>query len=168
MTLMRQVIIVAALLLLAAVLQGLLAHTIAIDGAEPDFLLVTLACGGALVGGARATILGFWAGLLTAALIPAAFGSYLASRTIAGAFAGWLQGYVIRDSLIVPPLATFSTTVLAELIHVLMAPTHHPAAWAAARGGEVVYNTLLALPIYWLMRWLRIGREREEGFGMRA
>lgn len=165
---LRQFIVVALFLLLAAALQGRAAHAIAVRGAEPDFILVALACGGTLIGGARGTALGFWAGLLTAALIPATFGTYLASRTVAGAFAGWLQGHVNRESLIVPPLAAFSTTALAELIAVLMAPTHHLKSWALARGGEVIYNTLLALPAYLLLRRLRVGREREAAFGGRV
>lgn len=164
----RQVFSVALLLLLAAVLQGRAAHAIEIHGAQPDFLLIVLACGGTLLGGSRGAGLGFWAGLLTSALIPGTVGSFLTSRTLAGAFAGWLQGSVIRDSIIVPPLVTLATTLIAEVIYELMAPSHHLRAWAAARGGEIVYNALLAPPVYFLMRRLRIGHQREDPFALHS
>ncbi len=164
----RQVFLVALLLLLAAVLQGRVAHAIQVRGAQPDLPLVGLACGGTLLGGPRGAGLGFWAGLLTAALVPGTVGSFLTSRTLAGAFAGRLQGSVIRDSVVVPPLVTFATTLIAELIYVLMAPTHHLRAWAAARGGEILYNTLLALPVYSLMRRLHIGHRREDPFALHS
>ena len=164
----RQVALVAFFLLIAAVLQGRGAHAIALRGAEPDFILVALACGATLVGGPRGAGLGFWAGLLTAALVPGTSGTFLVSRTLAGAFAGWLHGSVIRDSVVVPPLVGLSTTLVAELVYVLMAPTHHLRAWAVARGGELLYNAVLALPLYFLMRRLHIGRQREDPFALRS
>ena len=167
MTSSRQVIVVVLLIMLAAVLQGRAAHAIALHHAEPDFVLLVLACGATLVGGTRGPLLGLWAGLLTAALIPGTLGSFLASRTLAGAFAGWLHGAVIRDSLLVPPLIAFSTTAVAEFSYVLMAPTHHLHTWFFARSGECLYNTVLALPVYFLMRRLHIGREQEDPFALR-
>jgi rod shape-determining protein MreD len=164
MTPARHIFLVAAFLLLAAVLQGRVAHAIEIRAAEPDLVLVVLTCGGTLLGGEAAIILGFWAGLLTAALFPDTIGSYLASRTIAGAFAGWLQGSVIRDSIAVPPLASLATVFVAECTYALMTPTHDLHVWLVVRGGEMLYNALLAVPVYALLRRLHVGRRREDPF----
>lgn len=168
MTVVRQVFLAALLLCLAAVLQGRGAHALRIGQAQPDFPLVTLGCAATLLGGARGIGLGFWAGLLTASLNPGTFGTYLASRTLAGAFAGWLQGFVIRDSLIVPPLVLFAVTLVAEATSVLMAPTHNLRLWALQVGGETLYNMLLALPVYALLRRLGIGRQREDPFALHS
>ena len=75
---------------------------------------------------------------------------------------------MIRDNLIVPPLVVLAATVLAEFLYVLMAPglaVHHVRRWAGLVGGEVLYNTLLALPVYLLLRLLQVGRQREDPFG---
>jgi hypothetical protein len=164
----RQVFLVALFLFVAAVLQGRVAHAIAIRGAQPDFILVVLACGGTLLGGGRVAGLGFWAGLLTGALIPGTVGTFLTSRTLAGAFAGWLHGTVIRDSIAVPPLAALTTTLVAEVVFVLMAPTHHLRTWAGVRGGELLYNSLLAVPVYFLLSRLQIGRQKDDPFALHS
>jgi hypothetical protein len=161
-----QTTLVAAFIVLSTVLQGRVAHAVSLHGITPDFGLVTLACGATLVGGTRSVGLGFWAGLLMAALVPGTPGTFLVSRTFAGAFAGWLHGSVIRDSVLVPPFVGLTVTLIAELVYVLMAPTHHLRAWAVTRGGEIVYNALLALPVYGLMRRLRIGAERDDPFAL--
>ena len=168
MTAARQILIAAVFIGLAAALQGRGAHALRLSHAQPDFPLVTLGCAATLLGGARGVGLGFWAGLLTASLNPGTFGTYLASRTLAGAFAGWLHGSVIRDSVVVPPLVLLATTLVAEAIAVLMSPTHHLRLWAAQVGGETLYNMLLALPVYFLLRRLGVGRQREDPFALHS
>ncbi len=162
---LRQTMPAALLLLVAAVFQGRLAHSLAVHGAQPDFVLVTLACGATLIGGSAGIGLGLWAGLLTAALVPQTLGTFLASRLAGGAFAGWLAGSVIQRSLIVPPLAALATTVVTELVYVLMAPTHHLRAWATAVAGEALCNMVWAVPIFLLLRRLGIGHKPDDPFG---
>lgn len=164
----RQTLLAALMLLPAAVAQGRIAHSLAVFGAQPDFVLVTLACGATLLGGASGIGLGLWAGLLTAALVPQTLGTFLASRLAGGAFAGWLAGSVIQRSVIVPPLAALATTLVTELMYVLMAPTHHLRAWAVAVGGEAVCNMLWSIPIFLLLRRVGIGRTPDDPFGQRS
>ena len=154
----------------AAVLQGRCAHALSIHGAQPDLPLVVLACASLLVGSARGAVLGFWAGLLAAAAFPVTYGSLFVSRILAGAFAGGFGRSLIRENLVVPPLVVLAATVLAELISVLMAPgaaIHHLRRWLVLAGGETLYNTLLALPVFLLLRLIRIGVPREDPFGRR-
>lgn len=165
---LRQNMLVALLLLAAGVCQGRLAHSVAIHGAQPDFVLVTLACGATLLGGSGGVGLGLWAGLLTAALVPQTLGSFLTSRMAGGAFAGWLAGSVIQRSLVVPPLAALATTGVTELVYVLMAPAHHLRAWAIAVVGEALCNMVWAIPIFLLLRRLGIGHKPHDPFGQHS
>ncbi len=164
----RHVVLVAVLIWLAAILQGRAAHALSIHGAQPDLPLIVLACGALLLGSARGTLLGFWAGLLAAASLPMTYGSLFASRIAAGAFAGSFGRSLIRDNLIVPPLVVLAATLLAETISVLMAPgpaVHHVRRWLWLLAGEVLYNTLLALPVSLLLRLCRVGRVTADPFG---
>lgn len=164
----RQAFIVAIFLVLATVFQGIVAHAITIKGAEPDFTLIVMACGATLIGGNYALGLSLWAGLLEAAMLSQFVGSYLASRTLAGAFAGGLKRSVIRDSLVVPPLIVFLTTAVANLIFAVMVPhswLHHAHQWTRAVIGQLIYNTVLSYPVYFLLRRCRIGQPKENPFG---
>ena len=161
----RYVLPAALIIWLAAILQGRAAHALSIHGAQPDLPLVVLSCGSLLVGSARGAALGFWTGLLAASAFPQTYGSLFVSRILAGAFAGGFGRNLIRDNWIVPPLIVLATTGLAELIYVLMAPSlavHHVRHWAELTGGEVLYNTAFALPVYLFLRLLQVGRQPEE------
>lgn len=166
----RQVMLAAFLIWIAAVLQGRVAHAIAIRGAQPDLPLVVLSGCALLVGSLRGTMLGFWAGLLAAASFSASYGSAFAGRIVTGAFAGSLGSSLIRSNLLVPPLVAFAATLLAEAVGTLIAPSlavHHLRRWLIQTGGEVLYNTVLALPIYLGLRLCRIGQIRDDPFGQR-
>jgi rod shape-determining protein MreD len=167
MTPRRQALIVAVAMLIAAILQGRVAHAIAIRSAEPDFVLIVLACGAILNGTEQGAFLGFWGGVLTASLSTVNFGTYLASRTIAGALASSLQQLMIRDSVLVPPLIVLITTLVAQIVYSLMAPSmmvHHFKLWSHAIGGSALYNCLLAFPVYWFFRRLSAGYNKETPF----
>ena len=171
MTPLRPLVWAVLALLLSAALQGRAAHAVHLRWAQPDFVLVTLGCAATLIGGSRGTFLGLWAGLLTAALIPGTFGTFLTSRTLAGALAGYLQRFLIRDSLLVPPLVVLATTLAAEAVYVLMAPgiARHPfRLWFDKIVGEVLYNIVFAFPVYFLLRRLGLGHVPDDPFGARG
>ena len=164
----RQMLLVAFLIWVAAILQGRVAHAVSIRGAQPDFPLVVLSGSAILVGSMRGSLLGFWAGLLAAVSLPAAYGSLFASRIVAGAFAGNLGSSLVRANLLVPPLVTLAATLLAETVCMLMAPSpalHHSRRWLIQTGSEILYNTVLALPVYFLLRLCRVGHLRDDPFG---
>lgn len=166
----RQILLVAFLIWIAAILQGRVAHAVSIRGAQPDFPLVVLSGSAILVGSVRGSLLGFWTGLLAAVSVPAAYGSLFASRIVAGAAAGSLGSNLIRANLLVPPIVTLAANLTAELVCTLIAPSlaiHHPRRWLLQTGSEILYNTLLALPVYFLLRFLRVGQLRDDPFGHR-
>ncbi len=164
----RHVLLMAFLVWLAAIEQGRAAHALSIRGAQPDFPLIVLSCGALLLGSAPGALLGFWGGLLTAISLPMAYGSVFVSRIAAGAFAGGFGRSLIRDNFIVPPLVVLAATLLTELLTALMAPgfaVHHVRRWLWLLGGELIYNTLLALPISLLLRLCRVGSVTPDPFG---
>jgi rod shape-determining protein MreD len=168
MTPARQILIVSFLLVVAAVLQGRLAHAVMIMGAQPDFPLVLLGCAALLIGGDGAIWLAFWTGLLQAAMAAQYVGSYLTSRVLAGAFASSLQRDLIRDSIVVPPLVVLAVTVITEFIFAAMVPhawLHHLRPWLRGEIGGTVYNTVLSYPCFLLLRRCGIGYRREDPFG---
>ena len=168
MTQGRQAAVVAFLCILAVIAQGLVAHAIAIRSARPDIPLVVLACGSTLVGGVWSSALGLLTGYLAAVLSPTlAFGSLLTSRTLAGGLGGGLSRIVNRDSLWTPAIAVLLCTLLAEAIFAIMAPAawlHRVRLYLWTIGGELLYNTALAYPVYYLMRRLGIGFRPEDPF----
>ena len=164
----RHVFLAALVIWLAAVLQGRAAHTLSLHGAQPDLPLIALSCGAFLLGSERGAVLGFWTGLLAASAFPATYGSMFVSRIAAGAFAGAFGRSLIRDNWIVPPVVALATTLLAELLHVLMAPglaVPHLRHWAGLLGGELLYNAALALPVSLLLRLLQVGRPSLDPYG---
>jgi len=164
----RHVLLVALLVWLATVVQGRAAHAVSIHGAQPDFPLIVLSCGALLLGSVPGTLLGFWTGLLTAVSLPMAYGSLFVSRIAAGAFAGGFGRSLIRDNFIVPPLVVLAATLIAELMTAVMAPgfaLHHIRRWLWLLGGELIYNTLLALPVSMLLRLCQVGRVDADPFG---
>ena len=159
----RQVALTAFVLLLAAAWQGLFAQGLQIKAAQPSLPLVVLACAASLLGESRGAFLGLWTGLLTTAMTPEHPGSVLTSSIIAGVFAGFLQRTFARDSPLVPPLVVLATTIVQQIVFVLMNP-HHLRLWAYAALGEALYNTVLALPVYFFLRRISIGRRRDTPF----
>jgi rod shape-determining protein MreD len=157
----RRIWLAVLFMLVAAVFQGRVAHAIHIRAAQPDFVLIVLTCSAILLGDTPGIVLGVWGGFLTAIMLPSYFGSYLASRTIAGAFAGTLQRFMIRDSLLVPSLAVMATTFIAQIIFLLMVP-HHPRIQVHFDSGELLYNAVLAFPIYFGLRKVLAGKESED------
>lgn len=168
----RQTFIALCFLVVAAILQGRVAHAMSVNGAAPDFLLIVLGCSAMLIGGYWGVVLGFATGYLTAALsadpfIP--FGTMLVSRTIAGAFAAGLQRSVIRDSVWVPALVVAATTAISDVIYAAMAPhswLQNPRQWFRLQGGQMIINTLLSYPFYLLLRKLGLGIPKEDPFGI--
>ena len=171
MTPFAQSMIIAAMIAGAAILQGRVAFAISYRSAEPDFLVIVLACGAMLVGGNRGMVLGLLAGYLTASLAAnpfTPFGTILASRTIAGSFAAGLQRRILRDSVWVPPLVVLSTTLVCDLVYAAMAPhawLHNLRPWLRIEGGELVFNVVLSYPCYLILRRMGVGIPREDPFG---
>jgi rod shape-determining protein MreD len=154
-------------LFVAALAQMVYAEGMRLGGARPDFLILTIVLGAMFCDANHAAGLGFWGGLLTASINApphAGFGSLIVSRTLVAFGVGWLEGRIFRDNpLLAIPLVAVGTA-LAEGLFFLFDPQRAIHHWARALLLTTLYNTLLALPLYFIIRRITgIRREIQAG-----
>ncbi|HZO89537.1 MAG TPA: rod shape-determining protein MreD [Chthonomonadaceae bacterium] len=152
---LRRGVRLAAMLLCAAILQGLYADSLQVHGARPDLLLLTAILGSLFCDINGSAALGFFAGLLHAALAAppnGGFGSLIVSRTLVCLGVGWLEERVFRDNPLIALFLAALGTALAEGLFFLFAPQHHVLRWTHNVGLTTLYNAVLALPLYFLVR----------------
>ena len=148
----RHAITIAIALMLAVLLQARMASSITVWLARPDFVTVTIVCLALLTGFRRATIGGLCGGFLFAALCGANFGSFMVSRSVAGGLLGKLPRSVQRDNAYVPTIAVFIGTIVAEVVYFIMSPASPVGWWTKMLLAQAVYNTIITLPVYWLLQ----------------
>lgn len=161
----------AALVLVAAVLQVTVLAGWTVGGGSADLLLVTVVAVALLRGALAGATVGFFGGLVadTAALQTLGLTSLL--LTLAGYWAGRYGETTGRDRSHAPLLAVVVVTVLytvgALVLHVVLG---HEVAVGRVLGSalvaELVFNALLTVPVYVLCRRVlgrppRLARARE-------
>jgi cell shape-determining protein MreD len=152
-------------LLISSWLQAAIASRIQIFHAEPDFVLTTLVCICILVGTVHGTMLSVWAGFLTSVLAGVNYGSIMVSRLVTGSLSGSVQRHIIQDNIFIPPTTLFVATWLTEGLYFLMAPNLQNLRWWTHMVlGQAIYNSVLSLPIYFGLRYLKFGAETEQGY----
>ena len=144
-------------LFLAALAQSVWADAMQIRGARPDILTAAAILGALFCDANGGAALGFAAGLIHASLAAppnGGFGGLIVSRTLVAATIGWLDERVFRDNALIAVALVAGGTALAEGLFFLFAPQPHVAQWAKAVLLTTLYNTILALPLYFLIRRL--------------
>ncbi len=141
------------LLWLAAVLQQGLSERLAIFGVAPNFLLIALGPMALLSRPSVGGTMGFFAGLIQGALAGANLTHYVISRTLAGFLTSLGNQLDIRLALTVAGLACAATTFIAQLILMFLAPPSGSLiAYLFGSLGMALYNGILAIPLYSLLR----------------
>jgi rod shape-determining protein MreD len=137
---------------LAAVVQGVWAHRLAIGSATPDFPMLVLACIAFYTNPTLAAWAGFLTGLLHASMLEQTVGSLIVSRVLAATAVAYLP-------IVISPRHPLSILPVVALLHLLAqgmlylaAPIVEPRAFWQASLGSMVYNMGLAIPVYWLAR----------------
>jgi len=125
---------------------------IAIVGAVPDFLMISAACLGLFATPRGGALAGFLAGVLHGALAGANLGSYAVSRAVAGFLAGTMNTFEFESSPVVAFFVTGVTTIVAQLLLMFVAPPPSLISFLLATIGSAVYNGVLAMPLYALLR----------------
>jgi hypothetical protein len=148
----RGILVATVLLWFGAVLQGSVAPQIRIGNAYPDFLLVFLSLMCLFTTTSGATILGFFTGLMTGAPAGANLGPHIISRTIAGHVDGWVGAIGFQPNAFWAGVNTLIVTVVAHLLQMFLAPPPGIPAFLAATIASAVYNGVLAMPLYLLLR----------------
>lgn len=111
---------VAALLLLALVLQHSLLVDVRVAGVSPDLLLL-VAIGGGIVGGReRGAVVGFAAGLVADLLAQTPFGLSSLTFGLVGYGVGTLQAGVLRLTWWIPLLTGMAATAAGVMMYALL------------------------------------------------
>ena len=144
--------IVAVTLWLSAALQQSLARRFSFWGFEPDFLLVAMSCLSMFCNRAGAASIGFLSGAIYGAISFANMSQYVISRTVAAFLAGWANDLNLQGSGMVAAVTTAATTVGARLILLFLAPPLLITPFLGATIRSAVYNGVLAVPLYLLLK----------------
>jgi len=152
-----QYLVVAGFLIVSVLVEGRWGHQLVFHGARPDPCVVVVGASASLLGWRRGAVFGLIGGLLSAALVPVNFGTQIISYTLGGVITGWIPVFIAADSPAISPVAGIVCTATVGISSMLMAPSHHLHVWALHFVGELVLNTVLTIPIFYLLRFLRIG-----------
>ncbi len=160
----RRGLVLTVAVLAAALAQAVYADAMRIHDARPDFLTAVAIVGALFCNANEGAGLGFSAGLLYACLASppgSGFGSLIVSRTLVGFGVGWLEERVFRDNPFIALALVASGTALAEVLLFIFAPQPNVPHWAHALGQTTLYNSALALPLYYFLhRFLGMRRDK--------
>lgn len=146
---------VVLLILLAEVLQGVLAPRIAIAGAVPNFPLVALACIAMRTNPTLAAWAGFLSGLIEASLQNHLIGSFIVSRVLACYATAFLPMTLNPQRRLSAVLALLILTALAQGLLYLFAPSVLGGEFVETNLRALVYNIGMVLLAFGICRrWL--------------
>lgn len=140
------------LLWLAGVLQQSLSQRMAIFGVPPDFLLVAMGAMALLTHRTKATSFGFLAGLIQGALSGANMAHYIVSRSVSAFAMATVSRSGLQIGLLLAGVLCAGMTVLAQFLLLFLAPPRDILSFIGATIGTAVYNGVLAMPLYALLR----------------
>lgn len=148
----------AVLLLAATLLQTLIAPNVHILGANPDFMLIAVACVGLLRGSEAGALFGFAGGVVVAVALFEPLGLTAFVLVIVGYLSGRYAETADLSSGFAPLVAVFVGTLLAETLAVaaqFLLGRQAPLGFFATRVvvPALILNTLLAAPVYLAARW---------------
>jgi rod shape-determining protein MreD len=149
------------LIFLALCLDFGLSSRIAIGGAKPEFLFVVCMVLSLYPKRSIAAILGFLCGVLTGSLIGANLTHYAISRTISGFCVAWSREIRLDIRYPVVALKVFLATILAGLLFMFGAAPRSLGSYWVDTIGSAVYNGVLAIPTYALLRMVLGAPDRQ-------
>lgn len=148
----RATLVAAIAVILGAAAQHSLANRFSIWGTSPDFSLVLLCCFALRFERAPAAAYGFFSGLFAGALATANLGHYVASRTICGFLMSWSKQLRYELGGVSVAVAGFISTLVAEGLWMFFAAPHDVVGFLTDTIRSALYNGLLAVPVYFLLR----------------
>ncbi len=151
----------AVVLLLAVLLQTAVAPHLRLLGAYPDFALIAVVCVALVKGSETGAVFGFLTGMLTAIALMEPFGLSAFVFVLVGYFAGRYAETADLPAGLAPLLTVFAATLVANVLFAMaqfLLAREVPLGFFLGRVlfPSLVFNTLLAAPVYLLVRvWLR-------------
>jgi rod shape-determining protein MreD len=152
-------------LLVALLLQTTVAPNMRLLGANPDFALIIVVCVALLKGAETGAIFGFLTGTLVAVALMEPFGLSAFVFVLVGFLAGRYAETADLSAGVAPLVSVFVSTFLADVLLALaqfLLARQVPLGFFLGRVlvPSLILNTLLAAPLYLVVRWwLRGGGE---------
>jgi rod shape-determining protein MreD len=157
---------IALIVFVVAILQVSAFSSISTGGAGPDVLLVTLVAVALLRGSITGALAGFLAGLIVDVTTLGTLGLTSLLLTLAGYWAGRYGETTGRGRPHAPLVATVAATVFVEVggftLDLLLGGAVEVRSVLLALPAAVIWNALLAYPIFGLVRKLVGSTERVE------
>ena len=145
-------LIIAAILIF--LLHAAFSDHLAIKSAHPNLALTSLFIICLFENATTGAWIGFLIGSMEGAYVGMYLGSFIVTRTIAGWTIGILEERIFRDSPVVALLITLFGTLFVHAVFYFFAPQPHLIQWIYRVAGEMVMNTIIALPLYYIIRKL--------------
>ena len=151
----------AVVLLVTVLLQPAVAPHLRLLGAYPDFALIAVVCVALISGAETGAVFGFLTGILTALALMEPFGLSAFVFVLVGYFAGRYAETADVPAGLAPLLTVFVATLVANVLFAMaqfLLAREVPLGFFFGRVlfPSLVFNTLLAAPVYLLVRmWLR-------------
>ena len=156
-----EVLRLGVVLLLAVLLQTAVAPHLRLLGANPDFALIAVVCVALVRGSETGAVFGFLTGMFTAIALMEPFGLSAFIFVLVGYFAGRYAETADLPAGLAPLLTVFAATLVANVLFAVaqfLLAREVPLGFFFGRVliPSLVFNTLLAAPMYLLVRiWLR-------------
>ena len=159
----------AVLLLVATLLQTLIAPNLRILGANPDFMLIVVASVGLLRGAEAGALFGFAGGVLVAVALFQPLGIAAFVLVVIGFFSGRYAETADLSSGFAPLVTVFVGSLLAGVLDVVvqfLLGRQVPLGFVVVRVifPSVILDTLLAAPVYVAARWWMRGERARRAF----
>jgi rod shape-determining protein MreD len=157
----QEIVRLAVVLLVAVLLQTAVAPHLRLLGANPDFALIAVVCVALVKGSETGAVFGFLTGMFTAIALMEPFGLSAFVFVLIGYFAGRYAETAELPAGLAPLLTVFTATLVANVLFAMaqfLLAREVPLGFFLGRVlvPSLVFNTLLAAPVYLLVRvWLR-------------
>lgn len=136
----------ALLLVVAAILQFVVAPRISVFGAAPEFTLIVAFCLSLLVRQSLGAVTGFVSALLTGALSGSTLTAYVFTRSLA--CFGLATASDLEPSPKSAAIAVAGTTLLTQIVLMFVAPTADLGEYVRVTFIQAILNGILAWPTY--------------------
>lgn len=137
---------------IGAILERSLSPSITIFGARPDFLLLVSIVASLGLSRSGAAMTGFAAGVIQGALIGANLTHYVFSRATTAFVSAWSRQLRFEMGPLAVAVTTALLTIFGRLLFMVTAGPKGIAGFLGDTMGTAIYNGVLAIPVYALLR----------------
>jgi len=145
-------IIAVLLLWVGGAFQLAVASQISVAGVGPDFPLIVIVSVGLFANRRAGAVIGFLGGAIHGAIAGGHMAAYTVSRTMVGFLVGWLNGMEFEGTVVVAFVVTAAASIGTQMTFFLMSPHGSILASVLATIGSAMYNGVLAIPLYALLK----------------